>query len=40
MADLSLRDISERLYLLGASRESVKIWVHQVLIVIQTIKES
>jgi transposase-like protein len=28
-AGLSLRDLSERLYLTGASRESVSIWVHR-----------
>jgi transposase-like protein len=26
---LSLRDLSERLYLTGASRESVRMWVHR-----------
>jgi transposase-like protein len=29
MAGLSLRDLSERLCLTGASRESVRIWVHR-----------
>jgi transposase-like protein len=29
MAGLSLRDLSERLSLTGASRESVRIWVHR-----------
>jgi transposase-like protein len=29
IAGLSLRDLSERLYLTGASRESVRIWVHK-----------
>jgi transposase-like protein len=29
IAGLSLRDLSERLSLTGASRESVKIWVHR-----------
>jgi len=28
-AGLSLRDLSERVYLTGASRESVRIWVHR-----------
>jgi transposase-like protein len=28
-AGLSLRDLSERLCLTGASRESVRIWVHR-----------
>jgi transposase-like protein len=28
-ASLSLRDLSERLSLTGASRESVRIWVHR-----------
>jgi hypothetical protein len=39
-AGLSLRDLSERLCLTGASRESVRIMVHRFFIVIQTIKES
>jgi transposase-like protein len=29
IAGLSLRDLSERLSLTGASRESVRIWVHR-----------
>jgi hypothetical protein len=29
IAGLSLRDLSERLCLIGASRESVRIWVHR-----------
>jgi transposase-like protein len=29
IAGLSLRDLSERLCLTGASRESVRIWVHR-----------
>jgi transposase-like protein len=39
-AGLSLRDLSERLCLTGASRESVRIWVHRFSSLIQTIKES
>jgi hypothetical protein len=29
MAGLSIRDLSKRLCLTGASRESVRIWVHR-----------
>jgi hypothetical protein len=39
-AGLSLRDLSERLCLTGASRESIRTGVHRFFIVIQTIKES
>jgi hypothetical protein len=35
MVGLSLRDLSERLCLTGASRESVRIWVHRISSLIQ-----
>jgi transposase-like protein len=38
-AGLSLRDLSERLCLTGASRESVRIWVHRFSSLIQAFKK-
>jgi len=39
MVGLSLRDLSERLCLTGASKESVRIWVHRFSSLIQAIQK-
>jgi hypothetical protein len=40
IAGLSLRDLSERLSLTGASRESVRIWVHRFSSLVQSFQKA